>query len=325
VSSGKTILPIWHKVNREYVLRYSPILADKKAIPTDEGIDTVVAAVLQVIDRDKRSRKEEIEDVGFVEPAEMLVSTVRAGTPFSTMRKGEPNPTIRGAPYEFVNRGPVVFRVRLPEPLGGDFMLTLFVPPEFVIAAGRDERILLNLPKETYSVSAGVNRERPYSQWWHVRVLLKYPKAGMSLTDEFLEIRLSDVISPVVAGRYTVFGEGKTFLGSLFPDTWLYKFNPITVKGEVYLALTLSGTLFTSKNKPLEYPGRVRAVGVSNGRPVEGCYYLFSEDRGQYTLTLPPGMYDVYACAQDHKEHKVAANISASKSMVLDLFPPDES
>ena len=52
VSSGKVILPIWHKVDREYVLEYSPILADKLAVPTGTGLDKVVDEILKAVGKE---------------------------------------------------------------------------------------------------------------------------------------------------------------------------------------------------------------------------------------------------------------------------------
>jgi hypothetical protein len=49
VSSGKTILPIWHGVTREQVERFSPPLADKVAVSTSNGLDSVVSAVRQAV------------------------------------------------------------------------------------------------------------------------------------------------------------------------------------------------------------------------------------------------------------------------------------
>jgi hypothetical protein len=58
LSLGKVILPVWHKVDRDYVLNYSPVLADKLAVSTDQGLDKVVAEVLVVLDKDKRLKEQ---------------------------------------------------------------------------------------------------------------------------------------------------------------------------------------------------------------------------------------------------------------------------
>jgi len=55
VGGRKVILPVWHGVSREEVARYSPMLADKKGVSTDEGFDRVVAAILEVVKPDLAS------------------------------------------------------------------------------------------------------------------------------------------------------------------------------------------------------------------------------------------------------------------------------
>jgi hypothetical protein len=47
--SDKVLLPIWHNVNHEDVMTYSPALANRKAISSVEGLDNVVAAILRVV------------------------------------------------------------------------------------------------------------------------------------------------------------------------------------------------------------------------------------------------------------------------------------
>lgn len=54
VSSGKTILPVWHNVNRDYVLEYSPVLADKLAVSTKLGLSKVVDEILRAVDQSVR-------------------------------------------------------------------------------------------------------------------------------------------------------------------------------------------------------------------------------------------------------------------------------
>ena len=55
VRSGKTILPIWHKVDQAYVLRYSPVLADKLAVSTDEGLDHVIDEIVRAVNKVRES------------------------------------------------------------------------------------------------------------------------------------------------------------------------------------------------------------------------------------------------------------------------------
>jgi hypothetical protein len=50
VQSGKTkILPIWHEIDKEALLRCSPTLADKVAGKSTEGISALVQKILAVV------------------------------------------------------------------------------------------------------------------------------------------------------------------------------------------------------------------------------------------------------------------------------------
>lgn len=52
----KRILPVWHNTNAEEVTRWSPTIADLKAIATDRGLDIVageIARVLRTVSRDR--------------------------------------------------------------------------------------------------------------------------------------------------------------------------------------------------------------------------------------------------------------------------------
>jgi hypothetical protein len=41
------ILPIWHEIGLEEVLRYSPLLSDMKALSTKDGLDSIAAEILK--------------------------------------------------------------------------------------------------------------------------------------------------------------------------------------------------------------------------------------------------------------------------------------
>jgi TIR domain-containing protein len=47
VNGKKVILPVWHKVGFQEVLECSPILADRVAISTDQGLEYVVQRMLK--------------------------------------------------------------------------------------------------------------------------------------------------------------------------------------------------------------------------------------------------------------------------------------
>lgn len=45
----KVILPVWHRVTRKQVESFSPILADRLAVSSNEGMDIVVKRILEAI------------------------------------------------------------------------------------------------------------------------------------------------------------------------------------------------------------------------------------------------------------------------------------
>jgi hypothetical protein len=47
----KVILPIWHGVDKEYIQKYSPMLADRVAVQSKKGIDYVVHKILRAIEK----------------------------------------------------------------------------------------------------------------------------------------------------------------------------------------------------------------------------------------------------------------------------------
>lgn len=49
IDGKKVILPIWHEVNFDNVVKYSPTLADKLAAKTSQGLDCVVIQIVEVI------------------------------------------------------------------------------------------------------------------------------------------------------------------------------------------------------------------------------------------------------------------------------------
>ena len=49
ISGQKVILPVWHNIEREEVIKYSPIIADKFAAKTSNGLDSVVREIMRVI------------------------------------------------------------------------------------------------------------------------------------------------------------------------------------------------------------------------------------------------------------------------------------
>jgi hypothetical protein len=46
---GKVILPIWHGLSKEQILKYSPILADRLAVSSERGVQFVVQQIMDAI------------------------------------------------------------------------------------------------------------------------------------------------------------------------------------------------------------------------------------------------------------------------------------
>lgn len=49
ISSGKKVLPVWHEVTYNDVLRSIPLLADRKAALSSDGIDSIIAQIQESI------------------------------------------------------------------------------------------------------------------------------------------------------------------------------------------------------------------------------------------------------------------------------------
>lgn len=71
--SNKVILPIWHNIRKERVLHFSPILADRIAVSSDEGIDHVVEKILEVVRPStiKKPKDSNIEEVSKIASAHL--------------------------------------------------------------------------------------------------------------------------------------------------------------------------------------------------------------------------------------------------------------
>jgi len=50
INGKKVILPVWHEITRKEIEQYSPILADRLAANTKDGVDSVVRDIVDVLD-----------------------------------------------------------------------------------------------------------------------------------------------------------------------------------------------------------------------------------------------------------------------------------
>jgi len=51
----KVLLPVWHNLTADDIMAHSPILADRLAVSTAEGLSFVVEQILQVLEHEKAS------------------------------------------------------------------------------------------------------------------------------------------------------------------------------------------------------------------------------------------------------------------------------
>ena len=73
----KVILPVWHQVDKEFVLRYSPTLADRVAARMDKGIDQVVGEIVRAISIDRPTEDAQAEGSSSKENAKQLARRER--------------------------------------------------------------------------------------------------------------------------------------------------------------------------------------------------------------------------------------------------------
>ncbi|GAF68896.1 unnamed protein product [marine sediment metagenome] len=56
ITGDKTILPVWHQIGHKEIVRRSPMLADRVAARTEDGLDRVTEQILDVLDPDRSHR-----------------------------------------------------------------------------------------------------------------------------------------------------------------------------------------------------------------------------------------------------------------------------
>lgn len=57
-STSRVVLPVWHNISRDDVAKYSPILADRIAVSTSQGLDVVAQHLLSVIKPSDKAPKD---------------------------------------------------------------------------------------------------------------------------------------------------------------------------------------------------------------------------------------------------------------------------
>ena len=67
IGGRKVILPIWHGVTKADVAKFSPLLADRVAASSAEGMDSVVGKILKVVHQDGSSDKSTVNKPSVIE------------------------------------------------------------------------------------------------------------------------------------------------------------------------------------------------------------------------------------------------------------------
>lgn len=57
----RVLLPVWHDITAEAICKYSPLIAARLAVKTENGLDAVVAAILKAVQRGRRVESGEVD------------------------------------------------------------------------------------------------------------------------------------------------------------------------------------------------------------------------------------------------------------------------
>ena len=73
----KVILPIWHNLSKEDVLAYSPTLAGKMAVSTEQGLEHVAEQVVRAIERSASNNNDQLRRASLTERRSEELSVLR--------------------------------------------------------------------------------------------------------------------------------------------------------------------------------------------------------------------------------------------------------
>jgi formylglycine-generating enzyme required for sulfatase activity len=90
ITGGKVILPIWHNVTHQDVLRFSPNLADKLAVLTDKGLKYVVSQIIDVCGEQRESNPPLKSPVIHLRSEPLIVSKSMAQKAFKLSENWQP-------------------------------------------------------------------------------------------------------------------------------------------------------------------------------------------------------------------------------------------
>jgi hypothetical protein len=72
-TSKKIILPVWHQIDSARIAKFSAVLADRLAVFSDKGVESVALAILQVISNSHDQTRWKLEEVAFPNETAMVV------------------------------------------------------------------------------------------------------------------------------------------------------------------------------------------------------------------------------------------------------------
>ena len=217
----------------------------------------------------------------------------------------------------------------------GDEVVSIYIPPQFGLTEAFNQQYFrrlgsetqeklhfleTDLPKPDENVTVGINTvEDQYPCFWFVKVCLNFPDAGSWLKTGWFTIKLSNVVAPLIAGSYRLYGTDDILVEPATVEAAPYDFDPIVVRGEI-TQTSLSGTISLGDGTSLKFPGSVRVCGTavdpfregcpSTGRQVTAMCYMSSRQKGRYTIpNVALGIYDVFAGALGYSEFIIARDV----------------
>ncbi len=229
--------------------------------------------------------------------------------------------------------------------------VVLYVPPEFGSPVdwekGDTSNIVTTITNDYQLIQVRRNDGRdPFGPfWWTIVIRGEISFSPANQFSEWYYIRLNEMTAPWIAGRYffkifvnSVYPTGSTVLEtgkvvSILTGMPAENWPVLLVKGEVNPSM-IAGTIrygdFNPRlhNRPIQLPGRVRAVGIATdpltgsptGRTVEAWGFFNASARGHYEVEgVAPGIYDIFASAGGFPEEKVAEQVAIREGQLVQL------
>ena len=248
--------------------------------------------------------------------------------------------------------------------------ITIYIPPEFDLSSAMSNFGLIEstfaVTASDFWLSQSSMQDPIGPGWWVLNFEANIRWWPDHQYQEWYYLRINDVVAPTVAGKYFF----KIFLWDLNTYSYYFQMNVpgawstdsalaggtvlvppsgptfltvpvenwpvLLVKGELDPGIVTGTIRYGTFNQslygqPINFPGRVRLVGVANdpytgqstGRPVEAQGYFNASAAGHYEVEgVAPGVYDVYGSAAGYPEQLIASGITIlpGQSFHLDAY-----